>query len=121
MEMTPMKKGSISNWIAGLPAEVMVSDASGTILAMNAEAEALFAKEGGIGLVGSNLLDCHPQEAREKLERMMAAPRPNAYFSTEDGVKRFFFQAPWQRDGSHAGFIELSFEVPDEIPHFVRG
>jgi hypothetical protein len=108
-------------WVAGLPAEVLVCDIAGIALAMNREAEILFTGDGGPALIGKNVLDCHPAPDREKLAGMLAAPRPNAYFSTEKGVKRFFFQAPWQQDGCYAGFVELSFEVPDELPHFVRG
>jgi len=44
-----------------------------------------------------------------------------AFFNTEDGEKRFFFQAPWYREGQYAGFVEISFEVPEEIPLFHRG
>jgi hypothetical protein len=108
-------------WIQELPAEVMVCDAKGIILEMNLEAEELFAEDGGSGLIGSNVLNCHPEPSRAKLADMLEEQRSNAYFSTEDGQKRFFFQAPWFRDGEYAGFVELSFEVPDEIPHFLRG
>jgi hypothetical protein len=107
-------------WIKELPAEVMVSGTDGVILEMNAEAEALFAEDGGRGLLGANVLDCHPEAARRKLEGMMQKQAANAYYNTEGGQKRFFFQSPWYRDGQYAGFVEISFEAPDEIPHFVR-
>jgi hypothetical protein len=44
----------------------------------------------------------------------------NAYFNTENDEKRFFFQSPWYKDGQYAGLVEISFRVPEEIPHFIR-
>lgn len=108
------------SWVSGLPAEVMVCDPTGIILEMNAHAGELFAEDGGIGLLGENVLDCHPAPAAEKLERMLHDQAANAYFNTEDDEKRFFFQSPWYLSGAYAGFVEISFVVPEEIPHFIR-
>jgi transcriptional regulator with PAS, ATPase and Fis domain len=108
-------------WVKELPAEVMVCDAEGIILEMNNEAGLLFEKDGGLSLLGLNVLDCHPEPSRTKLEEIMEKQITNAYTSTENGEKRFFYQAPWYQDGKNAGFVEISFEVPDHIPHFVRG
>ena len=104
-----------------LPAEVTVTDITGTIIEMNHEAKVLFAKEGGGNLLGSDVLDCHPDPSRGKLEHMLGRQTSNAYLNTEGGEKRFFFQAPWWKDGQYAGFVEISFVVPDELPHFIRG
>jgi hypothetical protein len=109
------------SWVKELPAEILVCSADGIILEMNAEAELLFAADGGRGLLGSNVLDCHPEPSRAKLEGMMAKQVSNAYFNTEVSEKHFFFQAPWYKDGQYAGFVEISFEVPEELPHFLRG
>jgi hypothetical protein len=109
------------DWVKELPAEVMVCDSRGIILEMNIEAEALFATDGGLDLLGTDVLECHPDAARNKLQRMMEAQTPNAYFNTENGQKRFFYQTPWYQNGHYAGFTEISFEVPEEIPHFLRG
>lgn len=111
----------MSNWVKELPIEIMVCDAEGTILEMNAGAEVLFAGDGGRALLGSNVLDCHPEPSRAKLAGMMEKQLTNTYYSTEEGKKTFVFQSPWYRDGQYAGFVEISFQVPDEIPHFVRG
>jgi hypothetical protein len=108
-------------WVMELPAEVMVCDITGTVLEMNLEAELLFAEDGGGGLLGKNVLDCHPEPSRLKLTGMMESQSPNAYYNTEAGEKRFFFQSPWFKNGQYAGFVELSFPAPDQIPHFIRG
>jgi transcriptional regulator with PAS, ATPase and Fis domain len=112
-----MSKGP---WVKELPAEITVCDSDGIILEMNAEAESIFAADGGRGLLGTNMLDCHPHPARGKLEGMLEKQTANFYFNTENGEKRFFIQSPWYKDGRYAGFVEISFEVPQEIPHFIR-
>lgn len=111
----------MSDWVKEFPAEMMVCDTEGTILEMNNEAEDLFADDGGRGLLNTNVLDCHPEPYRSKFEHMMDKQITNVLFSTANGEKRFFFQAPWFQDGQYAGFVEISFPAPDEIPHFVRG
>ena len=111
---------SQGHWVKEFPAEVMVCDFDGTILEMNAQAEQLFAKDGGPGLLGANVLDCHPAPALGKLEGMLKKQTANSYFNTENGEKRFFFQSPWYKEGRYAGFVEISFKVPEEIPHFIR-
>jgi sensor histidine kinase regulating citrate/malate metabolism len=111
---------SQGNWVRELPAEIMVCDKEGVILEMNLQAETLFAADGGRSLLGRNVLACHPQPSKGKLEKMLARQVPNAYFNTENGEKRFFFQSPWIEDGAYSGFVEISFQVPEEIPHFIR-
>ncbi|MBE3067941.1 MAG: PAS domain-containing protein [Chloroflexi bacterium] len=112
-----MSKG---DWVKELPAGIMVCDSGGLILEMNSQAEALFAEDGGRDLLGENVLACHPQPALGKLEGMLEKQTANSYFNTENGEKRFFFQSPWYKEGHYAGFVEISFEVPEEIPHFIR-
>jgi transcriptional regulator with PAS, ATPase and Fis domain len=107
--------------VLDLPAEVMACSKDGEILDMNAEAAILFGTDGGFSLLGANVLECHPESARVKLERMLKDQNTNAYYNTENGVTRFFYQAPWYQDGQYAGFIEISFEVPEQIPHYIRG
>jgi transcriptional regulator with PAS, ATPase and Fis domain len=108
------------SWVTDFPAEIMVSDPTGIILEMNASAEAVFETDGGRNLLGKHVLSCHPEPARTKLAGMMEKQIMNVYFNTEKGEKRFFFQSPWYRDGRFAGFVEISFEVPGDIPHFIR-
>ncbi len=107
-------------WVQELPAEVMVCDSAGLILAMNDHAGLLFADDGGKQLLGKNVLDCHPHPAFAKLEGMLADRSVNCYFNTENDEKRFFFQSPWYQDGRYSGYVEISFAVPEDIPHFKR-
>jgi len=107
-------------WVKELPAEIIVCDAAGLLIEMNEAAEELFASDGGRGLLGSDVLDCHSGADRSKLERMIKEGRSNAYINEESGSLTFFFQSPWYRDGRYAGFVEISFQVPGEIPHYLR-
>lgn len=107
-------------WIQEFPAAITVCDEEGIILEMNDKAAKTFEKDGGIKLVGSNMLDCHPDPARSKVERLLAARQKNVYTIEKNGVKKLIYQSPWYKQGAYAGFVELSLEIPLELPHFIR-
>lgn len=107
------------DWIKEFPAAVTVCDANGIILEMNDKAAKTFEKDGGLNLIGCNMLDCHPEHARSKTEALLAAQQKNVYTIEKNGVKKLIYQSPWYRDGEYAGFVELSLEVPFEMPHFI--
>ena len=107
-------------WIKEFPAAVTVCDAEGIILEMNDKAAKSFAKDGGYALIGKNMLDCHPDPARGKVERLMDTRLPNIYTIEKNGIKKMIYQTPWYQDGKYFGFVEFSFEIPVEIPHFIR-
>ncbi len=108
------------DWIKEFPAAVTVCDEHGVLLAMNDKAAKTFEKDGGYNLIGKNMLDCHPEQARAKTERLLAAREKNVYTIEKNGLKKMIFQSPWYRDGKYAGFVELSLEIPFELPHFIR-
>jgi len=107
-------------WVEEFPASIMVSDPDGIILEMNERAAETYALDGGRALIGKNMLDCHPAEARTKLEEIMRERRKNAYTIEKRGVKKMIYQAPWYENGKYRGFVEMSFEIPFEMPHFIR-
>ena len=107
-------------WIKEFPAAVTVCDAEGILLEMNDKAAKTFEKDGGRKLIGSNMLDCHPDPANTKVERLLAAREKNVYTIEKNGVKKLIYQSPWYRNGEYAGFVELSLEIPFELPHFIR-
>ena len=109
-----------NEWIKEFPAAVTVCDAKGIILEMNDKAAKTFEKDGGYALIGKNMLDCHPEPARAKTERLLAAKDKNVYTIEKNGIKKLIFQSPWFKDGKYAGFVELSLEIPFELPHFIR-
>jgi transcriptional regulator with PAS, ATPase and Fis domain len=108
------------HWTQGFPGAITVCDHQGVILEMNDAATRAFREQGGASLIGQNILDCHPEPARSKLKRLFETQRPNVYTIEKGGVKRLIYQAPWYRDGVFAGLVELSLEIPAQMPHFVR-
>lgn len=107
-------------WIKEFPAAITVCDADGIILEMNDKAAQTFEQDGGRQLIGSNLLACHHDAARVKLENLLESRTTNTYTIEKNGVKKLIYQSPWYKEGQYAGFVELSLEIPFDLPHFIR-
>jgi PAS domain S-box-containing protein len=107
-------------WIKEFPGGITICDPDGIILEMNDRAANLFAHDGGRELIGKNVLDCHPEPARSKLERILRERCTNVYTIEKNGARKLIHQSPWYRDRKYAGVIEISLEIPLELPHFVR-
>jgi transcriptional regulator with PAS, ATPase and Fis domain len=110
----------MSNWTTEFPGAVTVCDRNGVITEMNDKSARTFEADGGRALVGGNLLDCHPEPSRSMVAELLAHPRVNAYTIEKRGVRKLIYQAPWFRDGAFQGLVELSLEIPESMPHFVR-
>lgn len=108
------------DWIKEFNGAVTICDPEGIILEMNDKAAKTYEKDGGYGLIGSNMLDCHPAKARAKTEALLVNKVKNVYTIQKNGVKKLIYQTPWYRDGQYAGFMELSLEIPFEMDHFIR-
>jgi PAS domain-containing protein len=108
------------DWLTEFPGAVTVCDEHGTILEMNDKAAETFAADGGRALIGSDVRLCHPEAARAKLDAMLESRRPNVYTISKRGVRKLIYQSPWYRGGRFAGIVELSLEIPVEVPEFVR-
>jgi hypothetical protein len=104
-------------WVTEFPGTIEVCDPNGILLEMNDRAA---EQEGGRELIGSNILDCHPEPARTKLKQMLESGQPNIYTIEKRGKKKLIYQSPWYSDGNYAGFVELALEIPETMPHFVR-
>lgn len=110
----------MNDWFKELPIAITVCDAQGFILEMNDASAKVFEEDGGYGLIGTNVLNCHPEPARSKLARMLEQPQANIYTIEKNGKKKLIYQTPWYRQGQYAGFIELSLVIPFDMPHFIR-
>ena len=106
------------NYFHNVPFSVTVCDKDCKILEMNDMAERVLSH--GNHIIGQNLLDCHPEPARTKLMQMLQNHNLNAYTIEKNGVKKLIYQSPWFENGEFAGYIELSMELPAEMPHFIR-
>jgi transcriptional regulator with PAS, ATPase and Fis domain len=109
------------DWVTSFPGAVTVSDLDNTILWMNDKAAKVLEKNGGRALVGRNMTSCHNERSQAIIARMLETGSPNAYTIEKAGVRKFIYQSPW-RDGTGAvaGLVELSMEIPAELPHYVR-
>ena len=112
----------MNDWIKDAPLAVTVCDENGIITEMNGKAGKTFEKRGGLGLIGSNLLECHPEPSKTRLKNMLSNPAapPNAYTIEKNGVKKLIYQFACRKNGKPAGMVELSLEIPQTMPHFVR-
>lgn len=108
------------DWIKEFPGAITICDPKGILLDMNDKAAATFAEDGGRALIGTSMLECHPEAARSKTEALLASETKNVYTIEKNGVRKLIYQSPWYRNGQYAGFVELSLEIPAEMPHFVR-
>jgi len=108
------------SWVQEFPGAITVCDANGIILEMNDRAGQVFQKEGGRALIGSNILDCHPEPARTKVRQLLESHQTNVYTIEKNGVRKLIYQSPWYRNGQFAGLVELALEIPSEMPHLVR-
>ena len=109
-----------NDWIREFPASITVCDTEGIILSMNEKSRDSFAEDGGAALIGTNLLNCHPEPARTKVEELLKLESLNVYTIEKAGIKKLIYQSPWYEDGRFAGIVELSLPIPWEMPHFVR-
>lgn len=98
---------------------VTVCDKEGKILEMNRRSLQVNQKEGE-NLIGSNVIDCHPEPARTKLLELMNSQKSNAYTIEKNGVKKLIYQTPWYENGEYMGLMELSIEIPFEMKHKIR-
>ena len=110
-----------TDWVRNLPVAVTVCDAQGTIIYMNEKSCKTFESRGGRGLVGRNVLDCHPEPARTRLKTLLENHEGNCYTIEKQGRKKLIYQTPlYDENGEFGGLVELSLEIPFEMPHFVR-
>ncbi len=107
-------------WIKEFNAAVTVCDREGIVIAMNDKAAKTFEKWGGLSLVGKSLYDCHNPHSCAMIRDMMDHNKTNAYTIEKNGVKKMIYQSPWYTDNCVAGMVEISIEIPFEMPHFVR-
>ncbi len=108
------------NWTSQIEIAVTVTDALGIITDMNPASIATFAADGGARLIGTNVLDCHPEPARSKLASMYKERKPNHYTINKNGRKKIIHQIPLFKENEFQGFVEISIPIPDTLPHFDR-
>ena len=103
-------------WANEMNCAVTVCDTKGIILYMNEKACRTFAKHGD--LIGKNLFDCHnPQSQAEILIGLVGS---EMCIRDRNGVRKMIYQTAWKQDGVVGGLVEISMEIPGEMPHYMR-
>jgi transcriptional regulator with PAS, ATPase and Fis domain len=108
------------DWAEEFNGSITVCDLQGIIVYMNRFSIQQFAKYGGEKLLGSNLIDCHPEPSKTMLKKMLKTPMQNMYTTESDGVKKIIYQTPWKNNDQFMGVIELSFQLEPGMPNFIR-
>lgn len=109
-----------ASWAQEFAAAITVCGVDGTILEMNDQACRAFAKSGGRQLVGRNLFDCHPEQARIRLRQILEGQLTNCYTVEKNGRSKLIYQAPWYQGERYMGLVELALDLPGEMPHHIR-
>lgn len=107
-------------WAAELPVSITVCDKKGVITYVNDKSRKTFTKDADDELIGKNLKDCHSSESTTKIFHLMDTNKSNIYTIEKRSKKKMIIQVPWYMENEIGGLVELSIELPDEIPHFVR-
>jgi len=113
-------KNATNLWVKEFSGAVTTSDSKGIILELNDKALEAFRDQGGEGLIGTNVLNCHPEPARTKTKKLMEKRQVNIYTTEKNGAWQLIYQSPWYVNGEYRGFVELSLDIPAKIPHFIR-
>ena len=114
-----MEKETIPEWSKEMNCAVTVCDAEGNILYMNDKAKLTYAKHGD--LIGKNLMGCHSERSKGIIRRLLETGGQNAYTISKQGVRKMIYQTAWKENGTVKGLVEISMEIPEEMPHYIRG
>jgi hypothetical protein len=107
-------------------AAITVCDINGVILSMNPEAARAFQKDGGLGLIGKSLFDCHSPDSNTIIRRLIDEEASNVYTVESSGKRKLVYQSPWYRtlpsaERTIGGLIEMVIPLPPEMKNIVRG
>lgn len=109
-----------NNWFKEFPAAITVCDTEGNIIGMNNKSAEVFINDGGYELLGKNLFDCHSDNSKRIIKELIAEKKTNVYTIEKNGIKKLIYQAPWYDQGELKGLVELSIEIPFDMPHHKR-
>jgi transcriptional regulator with PAS, ATPase and Fis domain len=110
----------LPDMIKELPFAITVCDTEGTILYMNDKSASTFQKYGGADIIGTNLFLYHTGASALKLRELLDTQTKHVYTIEKNGIRKMIYQSPWFKEGNFAGLIELSLEIPMEMPHYNR-
>jgi hypothetical protein len=87
---------------------------------MNNKSRKTLGTDTDVELIGKNLKDCHSPESINKIFYLLDTKKSNIYTIEKNTKKKMIIQVPWYDENEVGGLVELSVELPGDIPHFVR-
>ena len=108
------------DWTKEIDFAITVCKKNGVITYMNDKAIKTFGNDGGAKLIGTNVLDCHPEPSRTQLSGMLETEKKNVYTIEKNGKKKLIYQTPYYENDEYKGFVEMSLEIPEVMENFVR-
>lgn len=113
-------EGVNADWAEEFNGAITVCNTAGIIVYMNQYSIQQFQKYGGEKLLGTNLIDCHPEPSKSKLKTMLKDQSENMYTTEKKGTKTMILQTPWKVNNEFKGLVEISFILDNKTPNFVR-
>lgn len=102
-------------WADEIDGAVTVCDTEGTVLYQNGRS---IAVNGDVR--GRSLLPCHNEHSRTIIRRLLDEGGRNVYTIEKQGVRKLIYQTVWRENGEVRGLVELSLEIPETMPHYIR-
>lgn len=102
-------------WADEIDGAVTVCDTEGTVLYQNGRS---IAVNGDVR--GRSLLPCHNERLRTIIRRLLDEGGRNVYTIEKQGVRKLIYQTVWRENGEVRGLVELSLEIPETMPHYIR-
>lgn len=103
-------------WADELDCAVTVCDTEGIVLFQNTRSQAV---NGDVR--GRSLIPCHNDRSRGIIRRLIEEGGRNVYTIEKRGIRKLIYQTVWRTEGRIGGLVEFSMEIPDPMPHYVRG
>ena len=95
---------------------ITVCDLDGVVTYQN-----IRSREVNGDMRGRSMLPCHSARSREIINRLIANGENNSYTIQKGALRKLIYQTPWYESGEVAGLVEFSLEIPEEMPHYIRG
>ena len=108
------------DWSKNFSAAITICNKEGIITYMNDLAAETFSNDGGYNLIGKNLSGCHSKNSNDKIKEILKTGIPNVYSIEKNGKKKLIYQAPQIENKEITGIVELSIEIPFDMPHHIR-
>ena len=103
------------SWADELDCAVTLCDTQGIVRYQNDRSVAV---NGDVR--GQSLFPCHNERSRAIIRRLLDEGGRNVYTIEKRGVRKLIYQTVWREKGEVRGLVELSLEIPETMPHYIR-